>query len=84
MDESAGYVEVRVWRTGTDLSRPSSVTVRSRKTDPPSADGERFPTAALWALQHLTHCDTKYLKLKYFIPIKAVWMNLTFSEIINI
>ncbi|XP_012886943.1 PREDICTED: FRAS1-related extracellular matrix protein 2 [Dipodomys ordii] len=38
VDESAGYVEVQVWRTGTDLSRPSSITVRSQKTDPPSAD----------------------------------------------
>ncbi|KAM5147251.1 FRAS1-related extracellular matrix protein 2 [Callospermophilus lateralis] len=38
VDESSGHVEVQVWRTGTDLSRPSSVTVRSRKTDPPSAD----------------------------------------------
>nr|XP_023681767.1 FRAS1-related extracellular matrix protein 2-like [Paramormyrops kingsleyae] len=37
VDESDGFVDVRVWRTGTDLSRTASVTVRSRKTKPLSA-----------------------------------------------
>lgn len=39
VDESNGYVEVQVWRTGTDLSKGGTVTVRSRKTDPVSAEG---------------------------------------------
>lgn len=40
MDESDGYVEVKVWRTGTDLSKTATVTVRSRKSDPVSAEGK--------------------------------------------
>ncbi|GAA6072812.1 FRAS1-related extracellular matrix protein 2b [Tachysurus ichikawai] len=42
VDESDGYVEVRVWRTGSDLSKMGTVTVRSRKTDPVSAEGLEF------------------------------------------
>ncbi|XP_052422928.1 FRAS1-related extracellular matrix protein 2a isoform X2 [Carassius gibelio] len=38
VDESDGHVEIRVWRTGTDLSKKAMVTVRSRKTDPVSAE----------------------------------------------
>ncbi|XP_035288338.1 FRAS1-related extracellular matrix protein 2-like isoform X1 [Anguilla anguilla] len=38
VDESDSFVEVRVWRTGTDLSKTATVTVRSRKTDPVSAE----------------------------------------------
>ncbi|XP_078259348.1 FRAS1-related extracellular matrix protein 2-like [Rhinoraja longicauda] len=38
VDESDGYVEVQVWRTGTDLSKTATVTVRSRKTQPASAE----------------------------------------------
>uniref|UniRef100_A0A3Q2CRS4 Fras1 related extracellular matrix 3 n=1 Tax=Cyprinodon variegatus TaxID=28743 RepID=A0A3Q2CRS4_CYPVA len=38
VEESSGYVEVKVWRTGTDLSKTATVTVRSKKSDPVSAE----------------------------------------------
>uniref|UniRef100_A0AAQ4PV11 Calx-beta domain-containing protein n=1 Tax=Gasterosteus aculeatus aculeatus TaxID=481459 RepID=A0AAQ4PV11_GASAC len=38
VDENSGYVEVKVWRTGTDLSKTATVTVRSRKSEPVSAE----------------------------------------------
>lgn len=40
VDESDGYVEIKVWRTGTDLSKSAAVTVSSRKAEPVSAEGE--------------------------------------------
>ncbi|KAM8897925.1 FRAS1-related extracellular matrix protein 2a [Spinachia spinachia] len=38
VDESDGYVEVLVWRTGSDLSNTGTVTIRSRKAEPVSAE----------------------------------------------
>uniref|UniRef100_A0A8C4NEW7 FRAS1 related extracellular matrix 2a n=1 Tax=Eptatretus burgeri TaxID=7764 RepID=A0A8C4NEW7_EPTBU len=38
VEENAGSFEVRVWRTGTDLTQEASVTVRSRKVRPMSAE----------------------------------------------
>uniref|UniRef100_H3DK22 Fras1 related extracellular matrix 3 n=1 Tax=Tetraodon nigroviridis TaxID=99883 RepID=H3DK22_TETNG len=38
VDESSGYIEVNVWRTGTDLSKTATVTIRSKKSEPISAE----------------------------------------------
>ncbi|XP_044537637.1 FRAS1-related extracellular matrix protein 3 [Gracilinanus agilis] len=38
VDESAGSVEVGVWRKGTDLSKPATVTIQTKKTEPVSAE----------------------------------------------
>lgn len=46
VDESDGFVEVQVWRTGTDLSKAGTVTARSRKTEPVSAEGVWLLTAS--------------------------------------
>lgn len=42
VDEDADSCEVAVRRAGSDLSRPSSVIIRSRKTHPLSAKGTRY------------------------------------------
>lgn len=39
VDESDGYVEIKVWRVGTDLSKAGTVTVCSRKAERASAEG---------------------------------------------
>ena len=39
VDESSKQVQVVIRRNGTDLTKPASVTIRSRMTDPRSAEG---------------------------------------------
>jgi hypothetical protein len=39
IDESDEELQISVMRAGSDLSQPSSVTVRSRQIDPISAEG---------------------------------------------
>lgn len=65
VDESDGHVEVKVWRTGSDLSKAASVTVRSRKAEPVSAEGERPPPTSsrshfIWILPCLSHISFQF------------------------
>lgn len=57
-DESVGKIDVVLRRTGTDLSKPSSVFVRSRQTDPISARGNNKANT----ICHI--CRLKLLNLK--------------------
>lgn len=41
VDESVGSLEVKVWKTGSDLSQPSSVTVQYRRTKVAPAEGKQ-------------------------------------------
>lgn len=85
VDESAGSVDVHVWRAGTDLSRPSSVTLRSQKTDPPSASGEQRSANSFECAQLSRHRNTKYIKAKILHSRESVLPEWTFfSKIITV
>jgi len=62
VDESVETLEVKVWKTGTDLSRPSSVTVRSRQAKNNPADGMRF-TLILMKMQKKLQSLHKIFKM---------------------
>lgn len=77
VDESDGYVEVKVWRTGTDLSKTATVTVRSRKSDPVSAEGKecqsKTTVADIWFLpnkkrQKITFIHTIFSPPLFSLP----------------
>lgn len=57
IDESADFCEIVVKRFGSDLSQPSSVIVKSRKTNPLSAQGVYF----YMYRASLTWMDVQYL-----------------------
>jgi hypothetical protein len=42
VDENTDICQVTVKRAGSDLTRPSSVIIRSKKTNPVSAKGTRY------------------------------------------
>lgn len=44
VDENTPFIEVTVFRTGTDVSKMASITVRSRASNPVSAIGKYLPT----------------------------------------
>lgn len=69
VDESDGYVEVKVYRTGTDLSKTATVTVRSRKTDPVSAEG-RYNTTLYNT--NLCMSMTAHCLLKVGVPVPTI------------
>ena len=47
VDESAGKIDVMLRRIGTDLSKSSTVFVRSRQTDPISATGKEIRSSVI-------------------------------------
>lgn len=76
VDESQSYVDVRVWRTGTDLSKAATVTVRSRKTDPVSAEGTEqhrvCPKVEWKALQMTGVCEFETKLFPLTLPLLLI------------
>ncbi|KAJ8342513.1 hypothetical protein SKAU_G00324410 [Synaphobranchus kaupii] len=78
VDESQNFVEVRVWRTGTgSLPKRATVTVRSRKTDPVSAEA-RVP------LRHTGPCPVRISRrLRSGLDYVGISRNLDFAPGVN-
>lgn len=77
VDESVGKMQVVLRRNGTDLSRSSSVFVRSRQTDPISARGKITTHLGFEILiEHLIVCNSPIIlhRVKLlFRASKSTW-----------
>lgn len=90
VDESCGYLEVSVLRSGTDLSHNASVTLRSRSTQPVSALGRRthylslsrFLSASLSSL--FLSLISFSLSLSLYFSLSLISFSLTPAVVANV
>ena len=65
VDESVGKIDINLKRTGTDLSKPSSVFVRSRQTDPISARGKNHTPPKKGTDKQLCTPQKHWIRIKF-------------------